>query len=66
MGEISHIKVEHRLRVFEKNVHRVILGLKGDEMVEGWRKVHNDELQTSYSSPSIIRMMKSGRCEGRI
>jgi hypothetical protein len=30
-----------------------------DEMVEDWRKVHNGELHNSYSSPSIIRMMKS-------
>jgi hypothetical protein len=28
-------------------------------MVEGWRKLHNDELQTSYFSASIIRMMKA-------
>jgi hypothetical protein len=36
-----------------------IFGPKRDEVVGGWRKLHNEELQNLYSSPSIIRMTKS-------
>jgi hypothetical protein len=46
---------EHRLRVFENWVLR-IFGPKEDEVTGGWRKLHN-----TYSSPSIIRMIKSRR-----
>jgi hypothetical protein len=56
-----HLKKEHRLRVFENRVLRRIFEPKREE-VTGWRrKVHNEELQNLYSSPNIIRMMKSGR-----
>jgi acyl-coenzyme A synthetase/AMP-(fatty) acid ligase len=30
-----------------------------DETVQGWRKLHNEELHNLYSSPNMIRMMKS-------
>jgi hypothetical protein len=53
------LKEEHRLRVFENRVLRRILGLKRDEMIEGWRKLHNEELHNLYSAPSIITMIKS-------
>jgi hypothetical protein len=55
------LKEEHRLRVFEVKVLRRIFGLKWDEMIGGWRKLHNEELHNLYSSPSIIRMVKSKR-----
>jgi hypothetical protein len=32
-----------------------------DEVTGGWRKLHNEELHDLYSSPSIIRMIKSRR-----
>jgi hypothetical protein len=32
-----------------------------DEVAGGWRKLHNEELHSLYSSPSIIRMIKSRR-----
>jgi hypothetical protein len=32
-----------------------------DEETEGWRKLHNEELHKLYSSPSIIRIIKSRR-----
>jgi hypothetical protein len=35
--------------------------LKRDEVTGGWRKLHNEEFHNLYSSPSIIRMMKSRR-----
>jgi hypothetical protein len=47
--------------VFENRVLRRIFGLKRDEMTEEWRKLHNKELHDLYSSPSIIRIMKSRR-----
>jgi hypothetical protein len=47
--------------VFENRVLRRIFGLKRDEVTGGWRKLHNEELQNLYSSPSIIRMIKSWR-----
>jgi hypothetical protein len=53
------LREEHRLRVFENRVLRRIFGPKRDEMMEGWRKLHKKELRDLYSSPSIIRMIKS-------
>jgi hypothetical protein len=51
---------EHRLRVFENRVLRRIFGPKRD--VDGsWRKLHNDELHNLYSSPNIVRVIKSRR-----
>jgi hypothetical protein len=51
---------EHRLRAFENRVFRRIFGPKR-EVTGGWRKLHNEELHNLYSSPSIIRMIKSRR-----
>jgi hypothetical protein len=34
---------------------------KRDEVTGGWRKLHNEEIYNLYSSPSIIRMIKSRR-----
>jgi hypothetical protein len=48
-------------RVFENRVLRGIFGLKRDEVTGGWRKLRNEELHNLYSSPSIIRMIKSRR-----
>jgi hypothetical protein len=42
-------------------VLRRIFGSKRDEVIEGWRKLHNEELLDLYSSPSIIRIIKSRR-----
>jgi hypothetical protein len=50
----------HRLRVFENRVLRRIFGTKRKE--DGsWRKLHNDELHSLYSSPNIFRVIKSRR-----
>jgi hypothetical protein len=49
------------VRVFENKLLRRIFGQKRDEKMGDWRKLHNEELQNLYSSPSVIRMIKSGR-----
>jgi hypothetical protein len=54
------VREEHKLRVFENRVLR-IFGPKRDEAKGGWRKLHNEELHNLYSSPSIIRIIKSRR-----
>jgi hypothetical protein len=54
------LREEHRLRVFENRVLRKIFGPKREE--DGsWRKLHNDELHSLYSSPNIVRVIKSSR-----
>jgi hypothetical protein len=55
------VREEHKLRVFENRVLRRIFGPKGDRVTGGWRKLHNEELHNLYSSPSIIRIIKSQR-----
>jgi hypothetical protein len=51
--------------VSENRVLRRIFGPKWDEETGGWRKLHNEELHNLYSSPSVIRIIKSRRmrCE---
>jgi acyl-coenzyme A synthetase/AMP-(fatty) acid ligase len=36
-----------------------IFGSKKNEGTGGWRKIHNEKLNNFYSSPNIIRMIKS-------
>jgi hypothetical protein len=47
--------------VFENRVLRRIFVPKRDEVTVEWRKLHNEELRDLYSSPSIIRIIKSSR-----
>jgi hypothetical protein len=54
------LREEHSLRVFENRVLR-IFEPKRHEVMEEWRKLHNEELRDLYSSPSIIRIIKSRR-----
>jgi hypothetical protein len=52
------LREERRLRVFENGM--LIFGPKSEE--DGsWRKLHNDELRGLYSSPNIVRVIKSRR-----
>jgi hypothetical protein len=54
------LREEHRLRVFENRVLRKIFGPKREE--DGsWRKLHNNELHSLYSSPNIVKVLKSRR-----
>jgi hypothetical protein len=45
----------------ENRVLRRIFGPKRDEVIGGWRKLHNEELHNMYCWPSVIRMIKSRR-----
>jgi hypothetical protein len=55
------LREELRLRVFESTVQRRIFGPKRNEVRGEWRKLHNEELNDLYSSPNIVRVMKSRR-----
>jgi hypothetical protein len=62
------LREEHRLGVIDSRVLKGIFGSKWDEVTGGWRKLNNEELRDFYSSPSIIRMIKSRsmRCGGHV
>jgi hypothetical protein len=47
--------------VFDNRVLRRIFDPKRDEVTVEWRKLHNGELHNLYSSPDIIRQIKSRR-----
>jgi hypothetical protein len=49
------------LNVFESMVLRRIFGPRRDEVTGEWRRLHNEELNDSYSSPNIVRVIKSSR-----
>ena len=53
------LREQRRLRVFHNRVLRGIFGSKRDEVKGEARKLHNEELHDLYSSPNIIRVIKS-------
>jgi len=55
------LREERRLRVFENRVLRRIFGPRRDEVTGEWRRLHNEELNDLYSSPNIVRVIKSRR-----
>jgi len=55
------LREERRLRVFENRMLRRIFVPKMDEVTRKWRKLHNEELNGLYASPSNIQVIKSKR-----
>jgi hypothetical protein len=55
------LREEHTLRVLRNRVLRRLFGPKRKEVVEGWRRRHTEELHNMYTSPNIVRMIKSRR-----
>jgi hypothetical protein len=55
------LKEEHRLRVFENRALRRIFGPKWDDVTGEWTALHKDEFYDLYSSPNIVRALKSRR-----
>jgi len=55
------LREKRKLRVFENKVLRRISGPRRDEGMGEWRRLHNEELNDLYSSPNIVRVIKSRR-----
>jgi len=55
------LREERKLWVFENMVLRRIFGPRSDEVTWEWRRLHNEELNDFYSSPNIVRVIKSRR-----
>jgi len=55
------LREERKLRVLENMVLRRIFGPRRDRVMEEWRRLQNEELNDLYSSPNILRVIKSRR-----
>jgi len=55
------LREERKLRLFENMVLRRIFGPRREEVMGEWRRLHNEELNDLYSSPNIVRVIKSRR-----
>jgi len=53
------LREERKLRVFDNMVLRRIFGPRSEEVTREWRRLHNEELNDLYSSPNIVRVIKS-------
>ena len=65
---LADTKGGKKLRVFENKVLRRLFGSRKDEVTGEWGIMHNVELNSLYSSPNIVRVIKSGRmkCAGHV
>jgi hypothetical protein len=55
------LKEEHRLGDSENRVLRILIRPKRDEVIGGWKELHNEELRNMYGLPSILRSIQSRR-----
>jgi len=55
------LREEMKLRVFENKVLSRIFGPRKDEVTGEWRRLHNENFNDLYSSPNIVRVIKSRR-----
>jgi hypothetical protein len=55
------LREEYDLRVIENRMLWRIFGTERDEVMGGWKQLHTEELRALYSSPNIIRIIKSKR-----
>jgi len=55
------LREERKLRVFENMVLRRIFVPRREEVTGEWRRLHNEELNDLYTSPNIVRVIKSRR-----
>ena len=55
------LREKRKLKVFENMMLRRIFGPRRDEVTGEWRRLHNEELNDLYSSPNIVRVIKSRR-----
>jgi hypothetical protein len=55
------LREEHKLWAFKDGVLGKIFGPRRDEVTGKWRRLRNEELNDLYSSPNIIRVIKSRR-----
>jgi len=60
----SSAKPKNKLRVFENRVLRKISGTERDRVTGEWRRLHNEELNDLYSTPSIIWAIKKSDMSG--
>ena len=58
---VADIAGGKKLRVFENMVLRRIFGPRRDDVTGEWRRLYNEELNDLYSSPNIVRVIKSRR-----
>jgi len=54
---------QHRLRVFKNRVLWKISGPRRDGVTEDWKRLQNEQLYALYSSPNIVRVIKSEECD---
>jgi len=57
---VADIAEGKEAEVFQNRVLRRIFGPRRDEVTGEWRRLHNEELNDLYSSPNIVRIIKSG------
>jgi hypothetical protein len=51
------LREEHRLRIFENRVLRIIFGLQRDNITEGWKKMHDEKLHSLYFLQKTIKII---------